>query len=318
MLSSLLLVIGFVILIKGADFLVSGASALAKRIGVSDLVIGLTVVALGTSAPELLVNIFACVKGNTDIAIGNVIGSNIFNTLFVLGITSLIYPLVVNRSTVWKEIPLSLLAALILGLLANDVLFDGAGYSTLTRTDGIIFLAFFVIFMAYVVSISRNAGSDQSSLEGKISLPKSILMVVIGLAGLVFGGKLVVDAAVNIATHLGVSQSLIGLTIVALGTSLPELVTSAVAAYRKNTDIAIGNIVGSNIFNIFFILGISAWIKPLPILAQANMDIMVLIGANLLLFFFMFTGKRHRLDRFEGVVFLLLYVAYIIFLIQRG
>lgn len=314
---SIFLLLGFLILIKGADFLVTGSSALAKKIGVSDLVIGLTVVAFGTSMPELLVNIFASAQGNTEIAIGNVIGSNIFNILLILGVSALIYPLAVTKGTVWKEIPFSLLAVAVVGFLSNDILFDRAERSVLTRVDGFIFLSFFVIFLYYVTSIAKveNGQQQHNSKEGLI---KSLAMVLGGLVALIFGGKMVVDGAVRIASQLGVSQSLIGLTIVAAGTSLPELATSAVAAYRKNTDIAVGNIVGSNIFNIFFILGVSAVIKPLPIAESVNSDIFVLVGVTLLLFLFMFTGRRRMIDRWEGGLFILFYIIYLILLIKKG
>lgn len=315
--TALILIIGFILLIKGADFLVTGSSALAKRIGVSDLVIGLTVVAFGTSMPELLVNIFASAQGNTEIAIGNVIGSNIFNILLILGVSALIYPLAVTKGTVWKEIPFSLLAAFVLGFLSNDILFDQAEYSVLTRVDGFVFLSFFVIFLYYITSIAKVENGEQQQ-SGKEGLVKSSVMVIGGFVALIFGGKMVVDGAVKIASLLGVSQSLIGLTIVAAGTSLPELATSAVAAYRKNADIAVGNIVGSNIFNVFFILGVSALIKPLPICGSINSDIFVLVGSTVLLFFFMFTGKRRMIDRWEGGLFILCYIAYTIFLIKKG
>ncbi|MBU1044791.1 MAG: calcium/sodium antiporter [Candidatus Omnitrophica bacterium] len=313
-----LTIVGFLLLIKGADLLVDGASSLARRFNISNLVIGLTVVAFGTSTPELFVNIFASFQGNTEIAIGNILGSNIFNILFILGVSSLIYPLSVTKGTVWKEIPFSLLAAVILGALANDTIFDKAGHSMLTRIDGFVFMAFFVIFMYYIVSIAKDLGDSPQSNVKQISLVRSFFMIVGGLIGLIFGGILVQKCAVDIASNLGVSQSLIGLTIVAAGTSLPELATSAVAAYKKNSDIAIGNIVGSNIFNIFYILGISALIKPLPINTQVNTDILVLIAASMFLFFFMFTGKRRKLDRWEGVIFILFYISYVIFLIKRG
>ncbi|MEW6535611.1 MAG: calcium/sodium antiporter [Candidatus Auribacterota bacterium] len=318
LLASVVLIAGFVLLIKGADYLVSGASALAKRIGVSDLVVGLTVVAFGTSTPELLVNIFASAQGNTDIAIGNIVGSNIFNIFLILGISSLVYPLAVTKGTVWKEIPFSLLAVLVLGALSNDILFDRAGASVLGRIDGFVFLSFFVIFLYYIVSISTRTDANQGEGAVQFSVTRSLVMTIGGLAALVFGGKLVVDSAVTIASSLGVSQSLIGLTIVAAGTSLPELATSAVASYRKNAEIAVGNIVGSNIFNIFFILGISSLIKPLPIVGVINIDILVLIASTLLLFFFMFTGKRRMIDRWEGAVFIMLYIAYMVFLIKKG
>jgi cation:H+ antiporter len=313
------LMAGFTLLIKGADFLVDGSSALAKRIGVSDLVIGLTVVAFGTSTPELFVNIFASLKGTTDIAIGNIIGSNIFNVLLILGISSLIYPLAVSKGTVWKEIPFSLLAALVLGALANDVLFDKSGSSMLTRIDGFVFITLFIIFMNYIAHIANDSTNDLHGAEKEdISFKKSLFLIATGLIALVFGSRLVINGAINIAINWKISQSLIGLTIVAAGTSLPELATSAVAAYKRNTDIAVGNIVGSNIFNIFLILGISALIKPLPISTGGNVDILVLIGTNLMLFLFMFTGKKRIIDRWEGAVFVLLYIAYMIFLVIRG
>lgn len=313
------LMAGFALLIKGADFLVDGSSALAKRLGVSDLVIGLTVVAFGTSTPELFVNIFASLKGTTDIAIGNIIGSNIFNVLLILGISSLIYPLAVSKGTVWKEIPFSLLAALVLGALANDVLFDKSGSSMITRIDGFVFIALFIIFMNYIAHIAKDSTNNLQS-EGKenIGFKKSLFLIATGLIALVFGSRLVINGAINIALYWKISQSLIGLTIVAAGTSLPELATSAVAAYKRNTDIAVGNIVGSNIFNIFLVLGISALLHPLPISQGCNIDILVLIGTTLMLFLFMFTGKKRMIDRWEGAIFVFLYVAYMIFLIIRG
>jgi len=315
---AVLLISGFALLIKSADFIVSGASALAKRLGVSDLVIGLTVVAFGTSMPELFVNIIASMGGNTEIAVGNVVGSNIFNVLFILGIASIIVnPLSLSRGMVWKEIPFSLVAVLILGVLANDMLFASARYSMLSRVDGFIFLAFFMIFFYYTVSISKNSGMSQTVESSNNSFPKSLLAVIGGIIGLAFGGKLVVDGSAIVAERLGLSQTIIGLTIVAAGTSLPELATSSVAAYRKNADIAVGNIVGSNIFNIFFILGISSLIKPLPVAEGININILVLIGASLILFFSMFTGKRRTIDRWEGCLFIVFYIAYIMYLIKN-
>ncbi|MBN2408049.1 MAG: calcium/sodium antiporter [Elusimicrobia bacterium] len=318
MFNILYLLLGFMIIIKGADFLVDGASAFARRFRVSDLVIGLTIVAFGTSTPELFVNIFASAKGNTEIAIGNIVGSNIFNLFLILGISSLIYPLAVTKGTVWKEIPFSLLAAILLGVLANDALLDQTGRSVLSRMDGFVFLAFFAVFLCYIAVIAKDNIKSRHADVKNTSLAKSIFMIIGGLSGLVLGGKLVESGAVDMAANLGVSQSLIGLTIVAAGTSLPELATSAVAAFKKNCDIAVGNIVGSNIFNIFFVLGISSLIKPLPITPHFNMDIFVLIGASILLFFFMFTGKRRMLDRWEGAIFIILYIVYAVFLVKGG
>jgi len=320
MLNWILLIAGFLLLLKGADWLVSGSSSLARRMGVSELVVGLTVVAFGTSTPELFVNIFASAQGNAEIAIGNIVGSNIFNILLILGVSSIIYPLAVTKGTVWKEIPFSLLAVIILGALANDTLFDNAGSSILSRIDGIVFIAFFAMFLYYITSIAKVTGHSSGGGEGGVGggLKGHIIKVAGGLAALVTGGKLVVDGAVGIAMHLGISETLIGFTIVAAGTSLPELATSAVAAYRKKPDIAIGNIVGSNIFNIFFILGISTLIRPLPVNVQFNIDLFVLMGASLLLFFLMFVGKKHHLERRNGIILILLYAAYVAFLVKRG
>jgi cation:H+ antiporter len=306
------MLVGFVLLVKGADFLVDGASSIARRLNVSDLVIGLTVVAFGTSSPELFVNIISSIKGNTDIAIGNVIGSNIANVFLILGTSAIIYPLTVTKGTVWKEIPLSLLAALLLGILANDKWIDGSGFSALTKIDGLVLLGFFSIFMYYSFSIAKDIEGMEEYVPGRrYGATRSLLLVVIGLLGLTLGGKWIVDGAVHLAISLGFSQSVVGLTIVALGTSLPELATSAVAAYRRNVEIAVGNVVGSNIFNIFFVLGITSLIKPLPFKSRNNVDIGVVILANLLLFAWMFTGKKRALDRWEGGIFLVLYAGYI-------
>ena len=317
MLTYFLFVVGFVILIKGAAWLVDGASSLAKKLKIPVIVVGLTIVAFGTSAPELVVNIFASAQGRTEIAIGNVLGSNIFNIFLILGISAIIFPLTVKKNTVWKEIPLSLLAAVALGLMANDALIDGIGLSVITRIDGLMLLAFFIIFMWYIHGISKCEGGEEIKIK-EITVPKSFLFIGLGLVCLVLGGKWIVDGAVQIATAMGVSESLIGLTIVAAGTSLPELATSAVAAWKKNADIAIGNIVGSNIFNIFLVLGVSSVIRPLPFRETSNIDVMMTIAASLALFAFMFIGKKQFLERWQGVFFVITFIAYITFLIIRG
>lgn len=298
--------------------MVDGASSLAKRMGVSALVIGLTIVAFGTSAPELIVNIFASINGNTDIAIGNILGSNTFNILLILGISAVIFPLSVTKGTVWKEIPLSLLAAILVGLMVNDALIDGGIFSGLTRIDGFVLISFFIIFLYYTFGLSRVETSDETELPvHRHSLSRSCLMIVGGLIGLVVGGKWVVDSATEIARIFGLSEAIIGLTVVAAGTSLPELATSAVAAYKKQSDIAVGNIVGSNIFNIFWILGVSASINPLPFSSLLMRDVFATIAATLLLFIFMFVGKRHTLERWQGWFFISLYIAYVILLIVQ-
>ncbi len=317
MLVYILFIIGLIFLIKGADFLVDGASSIARRLNISDLVIGLTVVAFGTSMPELFVNMVASIRGNTDIAIGNVVGSNIANVFLILGVSSIIYPLAVTRGTVWKEIPFSLLAAIVLFITANDQLLDGSQMSDLTRIDGLVFLSFFIIFIYYTGSIATRIEGMEAHVPAKQSgWLRSSLYIIVGLAGLTIGGKWIVDGAIALATKFGLSESLVGLTIVAVGTSLPELATSAVAAYKRNADIAVGNVVGSNIFNIFFVLGISAGIKPLPFQPKNNLDIGVVVFSSLILFLFMFTGKKRSLDRWEGLILLICYggfVAYHVF-----
>lgn len=315
MLTYVLFVIGFFLLIKGADLLVDGASSVAKKLKVSSLVIGLTIVAFGTSAPEFVVNIFASIEGNTDIAIGNILGSNIANILLILGISAAIYPLVSKKSTVWKEIPLCLLAALLVGVMANDALIDGTGFSGLTRIDGFVLLSFFIIFLYYTFGIAKV--SNDANTEKVKEMPgwRAAAYILLGLIGLVLGGEWIVEGAVKIATMFNVSQSLIGLTVVAIGTSLPELATSAIAAYKKQPDIAIGNVVGSNIFNIFWILGFSSLIRPLPFSPASNPDIIMTIFASLILFLVMFIGKKRIIDRWQGVVMVAIYILYVGYLV---
>ncbi len=312
----ILLLTGFVLLIKGADFLVDGAVGISRRLGVSDLAIGLTVVAFGTSTPELFVNIFASLSGNVDIAIGNVLGSNIANILLILGLSAAIFPLAVGKGTVWKEIPFSLLAVLVLGVLANERLIEGAEKSVLSRGDGLTLLAFFAIFIYYTFEIAQTIEGVDDHVDTKpLAAMKAWGYIFLGIGGLVLGGKWIVDGAIWLARAFGASEALIGLTVVAVGTSLPELATSCTAAYKRNVDIAVGNVVGSNIFNIFFILGISSLVKPLPFNPRNNVDIATVIIASLLLFATMFTGKRRCLDRWEGIVFLFLYCVYIAVLV---
>ncbi len=319
MLTYILFFVGFAALIKGADLLVDGASSLAKRLGVSALVIGLTIVAFGTSTPELIVNILASLKGNTDIAIGNILGSNIANILLILGISAVIYPLAVKKGTVWKEIPLAFLAVIVLALMANDAFIDNSQFSALARIDGFILLSFFIIFLYYVFGISKAEPADAVETTPRTySLWRSCLMIGGGLLGLVVGGKWIVDGAVAIASSFGVSEALIGLTVIAVGTSLPELATSVVAAYKKDVDIAVGNIVGSNIFNIFWILGVSALIRPLPFSQTLMSDMLVTVIATFLLFASLFIGKRHILERWQGICFIALYVGYVTYVVMRG
>jgi len=315
MLTYCLFVIGFFILIKGAGLLVDGASAIADKFKISPLVIGLTIVAFGTSAPELAVNIFASAAGSSEIAIGNIIGSNIANILLILGVSALIYPLTSKKNTVWKEIPLGLLAAVVVGLMANDFLIDGAIFSGLSRIDGLVLLSFFIIFIYYSFGIAKQQESSDDCEIKNLNLVKSIFYIVIGLIGLVVGGNWIVSGAIKLAVGFGISESLIGLTVVAIGTSLPELATSAIAAYKKQADIAIGNVVGSNIFNIFWILGISSVIRPLPFNPANNIDFLIMIIATVILFIIMFIGKKRIIERWQGIAMISIYVAYTLFLI---
>lgn len=318
MLTYILFVVGFVLLIKGASWLVDGASSIAKKLNISAIVIGLTIVAFGTSMPELIVNIFATIEGNTEIAIGNVLGSNIANIFLILGISALIHPIVSKENTVWKEIPFSLLAAVLVGFMANDILIDGAANSMLSRIDGLVLISFFIIFLYYTFGIAKVQGDASDEDIKEFSYFKSILFIMIGLAGLTVGGKWIVDGAVKIAESFHVSQSLIGLTIVAIGTSLPELATSAMAAYKKQSDIAIGNVVGSNIFNIFWILGFSSVLKPLPFNQSSQIDVMMTIFASFVLFVLLMVGKRHVIEKWQGALMIIIYVAYLLFLISNS
>jgi cation:H+ antiporter len=310
-----LLLLGFAILIKGADFLVDGASSSAKKFGISNLAIGLTVVAFGTSMPELIVSLLSALSGRSDASFGNAIGSNNFNLLFILGISGLIYPLVVHRNTVKFEVPLSLLAALVLYLLVNDQMTFGTD-NMLSRGDGVILLLFFLGFLYYIYRTMKVTPEVEQGTIRMFSTPVAAAMIIGGLLALVFGGQLVVNNAIALAQHFGLSERLIGLTILAAGTSLPELATSAVAAYRKNTDIAIGNVIGSNIFNIFFILGITSTVQPISYNTAMNFDLKVLGASTILLMVFMFTLNTRKLDRWEALLMLGGYLAYTLVLIS--
>lgn len=314
----LILIAGFVPLIWGAELLVDNASSLAKKFNIPNIVIGLTIVAFGTSAPELIVNIFASVEHNPNLALGNVIGSNIFNILGILGISTLFYPLTIKRNTTWIEVPLCLLSAVVILIMANDILIDQAAVAVLSRIDGLIMLLFFIIFMVYNIRLAKTESfSEKISVKNKPVL-KATLLVFAGLILLVIGGRVIVFSAVKVATIIGISERIIALTIVSIGTSLPELATSVVAARKKNTDIAIGNIVGSNIFNAFFILGTSSVIFPVALQPNSNLDLLFNIAVSMLLFLFIFTGKGRKLDRWEGIIFICLYIFYLAFLIVAG
>jgi cation:H+ antiporter len=313
-----LLVVGFGLVIKGADFLVEGASSLAKRHQVSELTIGLTIVAFGTSAPELVVNLVAAIKGYDDVSMGNIIGSNIFNLLLILGISGLIYPVLVQSKTVWKEIPFSLMAGVLLILLANDTTIFHASENTVKRHDGIILLLFFCFFLFYAwinMKDEKNHSSDQIKEFG---LLKTILFIIIGFAFLITGGRMVVIQAVGLAKALNISDKVIGLTVVASGTSLPELATSAVAAFKKRSDLAIGNVIGSNIFNILLILGVTSLVSPVRYSMSFNLDLFIYLAATLFVFTAMFTGGKKKLDRWEAGVLLLFYAVYMVYLFRKA
>lgn len=312
--TSLLIILGFTSLIFGANWLVDGASSLAKKNNVSDLVIGLTIVAFGTSAPELVVNSVASFNGLSDIIFGNIIGSNNFNLFIILGIAGLIYPITVQSSTAWREIPISLIVAILLFVLANDFFINQN--PEISRIDGVILLVGFVCFIYYVFTQLKQEKSELIAYEEKSNY-KIWALIVIGIAGLIIGGKLVVDNSINIATELGVSQKIIGLTIIAAGTSLPELVTSIVAALKKNSDIAIGNVIGSNIFNVLLILSISSLLNPIEYSPNFNQDLLILIVGTVFLIIAMFTGKRKKLDRWEALILLSFYLIYTTYLISK-
>lgn len=313
-LASVLVVVGFIALIYGANWLVDGASSLAKKYNISDLVIGLTIVAFGTSAPELVVNSVASIDGLSDIVMGNIIGSNNFNLFIILGIAGLVYPISVQSSTAWKEIPISLFIAILLLALANNFWMSQA--TIISRFDGIILLVLFFGFLYYVFTQLKTETVENVAYVQKTNV-KIWSLILLGFAGLIVGGKLVVDNSINIATELGVSQKIIGLTIIAAGTSLPELVTSLVAAFKKNSDIAIGNVIGSNIFNILLILGISSLINPIEFNINFNQDILILIGGTIFLIVAMFTGKRRKLDRWEALILLCFYLIYTTYLVSK-
>jgi len=311
----LLIIAGIVVLVVGAEIMVRGSASMAKKWGVSSIVIGLTVVAFGTSAPELVVNLFSAFQGTTDLAIANVVGSNLANILLVLGVGGSLTALKVQKGTTFKEIPFALLAIVLVFIMGNDGSLDGATQNILSRADGLAFLSFFMIFLYYTFGISKAEG-ERNTVE-EYTWMTSILMFIIGIMALVFGGKLIVDNAVILAALAGMSEGLIGLTIVAVGTSLPELATTVVAVRKGQVDLAIGNAIGSNIFNVFWILGLTAVIKPLPFDVNANSDVLFTILATLLLFLFMFIGKRHKLQRTQGFLFITLYIGYIAYAILR-
>lgn len=306
--------VGLLLIIKGADWLTDGASQIARRFNISSLVIGLTIVAFGTSAPEMVVSVISAVKGQTDLAIGNVVGSNIFNSLAIIGVTAIVCPVACTKGNIRYDVPLCLLASIVLFVMANDALL-GADEDVISRSDGIILLCFMSIFLTYSITLGINSVNDTVDDRRSSPVPfwKSVLLFLIGLSILILGGEWMVDGASGIAANLGVSQSVIALTIVAAGTSFPELMTSVMAARKGDTDMALGNVVGSNIFNIFFILGTSATISPLLKGNIGLIDFMTLVlGALLIWMFCRFGRKYHYITRTEGIVLTLCAVIYYI------
>ena len=314
-LSLVKLVIGFLLLVKGADFFVDGASSVAKKLRIPAFVIGLTIVAFGTSAPELAVSITAAMKGSNDIAIGNVVGSNIFNTLVVLGASAAITPIAVEKGMIKRDYPLSIFAAVLLGVLAMDTVFFKADSMSLGRMDGIILLIAFAGFMYMTVKAGLEGRTEEEEENEAMPVLKSIIFMVVGLVGIVWGGDVSVEGAKEIARFFGLSEAIIGLTIVALGTSLPELVTSIIAARKGESDIAVGNVIGSNIFNIFLILGASSTILPMTVSGTYLYDIGMLMAVMVLTY--LPIAKTKKVSRGMGIAMVLVYVAYTVYLIMR-
>lgn len=306
MIDYLLIIAGFALLIFGANFLVDGSSGLAKRFNVSNLIIGLTVVAFGTSAPELVINLVAAINpGTTDIALTNIIGSNMINTYVILGAAALVFPIVSQKSSRRFDIPLSLIAPIAVLLLSMN--------GILSQTDGLILLLFFAWFMySNVRNAIRHPEEEQAEDYKPMKVWKASLLILGGLGTLIAGAQLIVPSATNIATKFGISQSIIGLTIVALGTSLPELATSIVAAFKKNSDIALGNVIGSNIFNVFLVLSASAIIRPLPVYTGMNIDLIITALGSALVLVFIYSNKERTIKRWGGAVFLIIYTLFLI------
>lgn len=327
MLDIIFLIIGLILILAGANLLTDGSAALAKRWGVSDLVIGLTVVAFGTSTPELVISVVSAAQGSAGLAIGNIVGGNIFNVLGIIGITAIVRPLAVGKGLLTKDIPLVVLSSVVLLAMGNGPLLDGTGSAILTRVDGIVLLLFFAIFLRYTFSQATPDNPAVNPQEKKkieeaagkeMPLWKSSLWVLLGLGALIYGGDLFVDGATGIARRFEVSEAVIGLTIVAVGTSLPELATSIAAALKGNADMAIGNVIGSCIFNAFLVLGCAASIRPLPFGSIGNLDLLVMTGACILFWIFGQFFRRRTITRLEGILMTLCYIGYLAALVGKG
>lgn len=313
----ILFIIGFYILLKGADILVEGSASIAQKFNIPQLVIGLTVVSFGTSAPELIINILASFNGNADLAIGNIFGSNIANILLILGVTAIFREIPVKQSTVLSEIPFTLVATFLVGFLANATLFKSEPNFHLSRYDGIILIFFFAIFLVYILKLSKDEKFLLDEIPNPVPIKKSVVYVIIGIISLFFGGKWVVEGALYFSEIFGLSESFIGLTIVSIGTSLPELATTVVAARKGNNDIAVGNIVGSNIFNLLWVLGLSAFIKDLPFSTVNNQDLMMIVTASAILIISISIGKKFVIQRSYSIFYLIIYFIYLVFIYFR-
>lgn len=319
------LIVSLALILIGANALTDGASAIAKRIGISDLIIGLTVVAFGTSTPELVISIVAAADGNPSIAVGNIVGSNILNILLIIGLTALVRPIFIKKSIMTNEIPMLILSSVILLVLGYSAALDGITTPTVTRVDGIFLLIFFLLFMRYTFASAHAAPqsgeTDPASADGqrliRFSTLKSVLFVIGGLAALVWGGDKFVDSASTLARHIGMSEATIGLTIVAIGTSLPELATSIVAAVKGQSALAVGNVIGSNIFNVLLILGAASVVAPLPFAGVTLVDLWTLVGASLLFLIFGWFFRTRCITRTEGAVMLICYLAYTAWLLIK-
>lgn len=312
----LVLVIGFIFLIKGADLFVDGASAIAKIFKVPPILIGLTIVAFGTSAPEAAVSINAALVGSNEIALGNVLGSNIFNLLMVIGFAAILNPLKIQRTTILKEFPFAILTCVVLLIAGADEFLQGASSNMISRADGLILISLFFVFIYYLVEMALLSKEDYFDEVKNISLTKSILITIVGIVGIVFGADWVVNSSSSIAIEFGMSKSLVGLTFVAIGTSLPELVTSIVAALKNESDIAMGNVIGSNMLNVLFVLGISVTIRPIPMNPILLYDMTFLLIVTLLTYFFAITKKT--IYKGEGVILVLFYIVYMAYIIVRN
>ena len=308
----MLLLFGAALILWGADKLTDGAASLARRLKVSDTVIGLTVVAMGSSLPEFSVSLFSSIQGSGGMSAGNIVGSNLFNILFIVGAVAFITPLQATKATVWKDIPLTILASLVLFLLSKDVLLGSTSEDVLTRADGGVMMMFFLIFLSYTFSIAKHKAPEDSSVK-EMSLPKTLLWLLVGFVCLIGGGEMLVESGTSIARQLGVSETIIGLTILAGGTSLPEFVASLIAARKGMSGMAIGNVVGSCVFNIFFVLGVCSLVRPMEVSDISLVQLSALVASGLLVW--LFTATKTSINRIEGIVMCLCYIAFITYLV---